>query len=298
MHDAMGLAFAFGYAFFWAAASIALRQLSTRLAPFFVIGVRALIGTVVIIPMALIVAPEDFRLLNFSRLIPLVGSIVLGGVIGSTLSVYSMKLLGVARSFPISNASPLFTYLFSYLMLGERLRWVMIPGTFLVLAGVYLIARPSVPSPRDVPDSLPPRTRAIGVAMALGAAISWGVGSVILAPGLVGINTIVANTVRVSSVGIIATTIAGFRGELGAIRSLDRRTVLLFLLVGTLGHAGVSTMYVSAVKLIGPNLTAIIGTTAPMYALPLSLLLLREKPRPIVWVGTALTIAGILLVLQ
>ena len=50
---------------------------------------------------------------------------------GSICNVYSLRLIGVTRSLPISNASPLFAILFSYLLLGETIQWQMLPGTLI-----------------------------------------------------------------------------------------------------------------------------------------------------------------------
>lgn len=294
MHYTLGLIFAFGYTLTWAATSLVLRSLSKRHDPFLVIGIRGVVGTLVIVPVALLTGWEEFSLLTPTRLAYLIGSVIIGGVLGSTCSVYSLKLLGVGRSFPIANANPLFTYLFSFLLLGERIPRIMLPGTLLVMAGVYLIARTNNDKSSEQPSS---HDLFLGVVAALGAAMCWGLNGVILAPGLEGISSVVANSVRVPTVGLLATGIAGLRGQWGSLHHPDRRTVMLFLLVGTLGYALVSTLYVSAVKYAGPSLSAIIGTTAPMFALPLSMLFLHERPTRATLAGTVLTIAGIILVL-
>ena len=58
-----------------------------------------------------------------------------------------------------------------------------------------------------------------------------------------------------------------------------------------------STLYVESIKLVGVTLTATIGATAPLYAAPLSALLLREPPSPLTAVGTLLAVAGVILVI-
>jgi drug/metabolite transporter (DMT)-like permease len=141
MSSTLGLIYAFSYTAIFAASNIMLRSLARTLSPSLVIGLRALIGLLFVVPIAVFTAPGDYALLTPERLLYLCGSVAIGGVIGSTANVYSLRTVGVARSFPISNASPLFTMLFGVLLLGETLAWRTVPGALLVLAGAYLIVR-------------------------------------------------------------------------------------------------------------------------------------------------------------
>ncbi len=296
MTHIIGLSYAFGNAITFAATNIGMRSLSRRLEPFWVVGVRGIVGTFVMVPLALLVGRDQFHLMTPMRLLYLCGSVILGGVLGTTCNVYALRILGVGRAFPITNANPLFAILFSFLLLDESIRPILIPGALLVIAGVYLISRPRHDI-KETEEKLSPRQIAVGVAMAVGAALFWGLNAVIVAPGLEGINPIVANSVRVPTVGVLSSGIAALRGEWDAARDLSRRQVLIILFIGTIGYAGTSTFYVAAVQSIGPSLAAIIGTTAPLFALPMSILLLGERPTRSMLVGTLLTVAGIILVL-
>jgi drug/metabolite transporter (DMT)-like permease len=77
----------------------------------------------------------------------------------------------------------------------------------------------------------------------------------------------------------------------------NRRTLWYLILGGLLGWVVVGTLYVESIKLVGPTFTAIIGATAPLYAAPLSALLLREPPSVMTVAGTLLAVAGVILVL-
>ena len=141
MSQSTGLLYAFGYTISWAIAGVLLRSLSQRMDPFLIVGIRAIVGTLVIVPLALLTGWDELSLLTPGRLVYLIGSVIIGGVIGSTCSVYGFRVLGLQRALPITNASPIFSYLFSWLLLGEGVRWVVVPGTALTLLGVYLIGR-------------------------------------------------------------------------------------------------------------------------------------------------------------
>jgi drug/metabolite transporter, DME family len=75
---------------------------------------------------------------------PAIGYFVLAGIfapgIGRTLSYVGIERVGVARSVPIVNASPIFASIFAVVYLGEA--WVVqnIAGTLLVICGVIMLS--------------------------------------------------------------------------------------------------------------------------------------------------------------
>jgi uncharacterized membrane protein len=60
--------------------------------------------------------------------------------IGRTLSFVGIERIGVARSVPIVNSSPIFASLFAVIFLGEVWAGQNIVGTLLVIAGVVLLS--------------------------------------------------------------------------------------------------------------------------------------------------------------
>ena len=295
----MGYFFAFGQAFTWACTSLILRSLSTKLDPFLVNGLRAAFGLLFIIPMVAIMgAWGDYQLITWPRLGALAGSVVIGGVFGDALYVHSLKLLGVGRAFPITNTFPLFTVFFSFLLLGSELNWMMLAGAILTLLGVYFISRPKEHL-ENLGTALPTGQLLKGTLVALGAAVAWGLTTVILSFGLRGsINPAVANSVRVPFVVLFSSlgTLRN-RGARQSWKNLNRRTLLLLFLGGILGWGISGSQYLTAVQLIGPSKTAIISTTSPLFGVALSIPIFRERPTKYVWLGTILTIIGIVLVI-
>lgn len=70
----------------------------------------------------------------------------------------------------------------------------------------------------------------------------------------------------------------------------------LVSIAGLFGYGVASLLYVASIKLVGATIGAVIGSTAPLFALPISMIYLREK---VTWkglVGTMATIIGIWLV--
>ena len=75
---------------------------------------------------------------------PAVGYFIAGGVfapaIGQTLGYIGMERIGVARSAPIVNTSPIFSSLFAVFFLGELWTGQNMLGTGLVIAGVIVLS--------------------------------------------------------------------------------------------------------------------------------------------------------------
>lgn len=70
----------------------------------------------------------------------------------------------------------------------------------------------------------------------------------------------------------------------------------LLALNGLLGWALAGSLWVSSIQLIGPSKASIIGSTAPLFAVPLGMIFLKERPSRYTLTGTLLTMAGVILV--
>jgi len=61
-------------------------------------------------------------------------------VIGGTMFLVGLMMIGASRASPISSGTPFFTMLLAYLLLGEKMKKSYIIGGLLVVAGVILIS--------------------------------------------------------------------------------------------------------------------------------------------------------------
>jgi drug/metabolite transporter (DMT)-like permease len=86
------------------------------------------------------------------------------------------------------------------------------------------------------------------------------------------------------------------RGE-QPVRPLTPRSIGIVAAAGVLGTGLGSILFIYAVADIGAAKTAFLTTSAPVFALPMGVIFLSEKLTARTLLGTAVTIAGIWLVL-
>ena len=139
---AMGIVVAFAHAVCWSVTSILLRHLSQRLDPFVLNGLRALLGAVVLVVWFLAAGAPGASTFTPTRILLIVAAIVVGGLVGDTCSVIALRLVGVARTVPVTCSFPIFTMLFAFLLLGEAPPLLAAVGALLVVAAGAVLSLP------------------------------------------------------------------------------------------------------------------------------------------------------------
>jgi drug/metabolite transporter (DMT)-like permease len=107
---------------------------------FTIITFQNLIGAIYFIPLFLIVDLEHFQTvnLNVEILRPLLALAILASSLAFMLFTYGIRELGIVKANAISNAIPIFTAVFAYFLLDERLTVINITGIFIVITGLLL----------------------------------------------------------------------------------------------------------------------------------------------------------------
>jgi uncharacterized membrane protein len=215
-------------------------------------------------------------------------------VVGDTLYFRSMDLAGVSWAMPVASISPLWAVLLAAWFVDEPLTATLLLGTVLVVAGVILLSRTAGQSSGG--RAIEPAARRAGLLLALLVSVLWAIGQVALKPATAGIHSVVANSVRqpMGMLMLLGLTIVRRQGH--TLRTLDRRSwwvIILASLVGT----GVGTLFfVMAVQMVGAGRNAVLTSTAPLMAIPFSMMWLKERPTRWTLAGTVLTTVGIGLV--
>jgi inner membrane transporter RhtA len=190
------------------------------------------------------------------------------------------------------------------IFVGEVIIVSRIIGVVVAVAGVILLSRSQslVEAPRNCvvseesEDSPQTCTDWLGIGMALLAALCWATGSVLLQRGVEGIDPIDANFVRMVFGSALFVPIVSVSLRRGMPRPTGRAARIV-LVAGLFGMTIGSLLYTYSVKLVGAAIAALMGSTSPLFALPISILALKEGFSPKSILGAVLTVTGVILVI-
>jgi uncharacterized membrane protein len=215
-------------------------------------------------------------------------------VVGDTLYFRSMDLAGVSWAMPVASINPLWAILLASLLMGEPLTWQLLAGALLVVVGVVLVGRPARPTKDGNPVDR--QARQAGLLMALVVSVLWAIGQVSLKPAAEGVHSAVINSVRQPLAALMLLGLTLRRGQWQALRGLNRRSWAIIIAASLVGTGFGTLFFVMAIQMTGAGRTAVLTTSAPIMAIPFSMLWLRERPTPWTLFGTLLTVLGIVLV--
>jgi drug/metabolite transporter (DMT)-like permease len=235
------------------------------------------------------------RVPNLSAVLGLAGSGTLGLAVGDTLYIRSLRHVGVNRALPISTALyPLLTFALAVALLGEHLSVMVLAGTVLIVVGVTLIVTAErLPSATILHDAAEVR---LGLGLVGLASALWACASVWLRSAADGVQPALAQAVRLPVAAFVTMLVARGTGNGWSPARYGRRSIGALILTGVLGSGVGSILFVIAVQHSGAARTAVLSSTAPLFALPMAAAMLGERVTPRVLMGTALSVAGIWLV--
>ena len=222
----------------------------------------------------------------------LVVSVILGAVLGDFFYLTAQERIGVSYAFPIAMSFPIFTYLLAIAVGLEVPLLSRSVGIILAVVGVILISKEQG---QNEDRSVKRKLDKAGVGLALLVAILYAIGTILLQVGVKDISPIDGNFVRVAfgSVAFIPMfLVAKHRG----MPTPPKRTVKIIAIAGLFGMGLGSLLYVSTVKFVGAAVTSVIGSLSPLFALPISIIFLKERITRVAMIGVAVTITGVILV--
>ena len=208
--------------------------------------------------------------------------------IGRTMSYIGIEKIGVARSVPIANCSPIFASIFAVIFLAEV--WVPqnIVGTFLVISGVIALSM-----------AKPARGewRKLDVIYPLIGAMAFGASAILRKGGLDYVaSPVMAAAVTAASAAVFSFVLLQFRGGREALKLTNRSAAWLFTAALFNTAATLSVFYAlhhGKVVIVEP-----LVSSNPVLTLLFTSIFLRdlEALNLRVIVGALLTVAGTILV--
>ena len=202
----------------------------------------------------------------------------LGNVIGDSLFILSIKVMGPSLALALSSTYSVFTLIFSVSLMGEAVSLPLILGLLLVLSGVFTIY---LTIPKGV---------LLGFLAAILCAIIWGF---YVAIAKIPLQIFSAAELQFSRGIFLASMLAPI--ALRNIRKYEREHLVFLTAGGTFGLVVGYYSLLKAVELIGAAAGAAISAAAPALTPIFSKIALREKLSEKHIIGILLTILGIAL---
>jgi len=223
-------------------------------------------------------------------------SMLFGLGLGDSLYFEALKRIGVSRAMPISMAYPVLAAIGAVVLLHESLGPLAAVGIALTLGGVYLVAaRPRAEAEKKLVVG---SSYWSGVALAVAAALSWSCSTLALGPALALVDVPTVSAIRTplaSAVLFAAAARSGVMPSRGAL--LRGRVPGLVLATGAASVVSTGAFVVS-VALAGAGRAAVLTATSPLFAVPLSVLLLGEPGDWRIVAGTLASVIGVILLAQ
>lgn len=217
-----------------------------------------------------------------------VGRLILIGMLGTALAFF-FYFEGVRRTSAIDavlclQIEPVYSILVSWLVLGHRPTLRRVGAVAVLLAGIWIAVRGG-----GLRDPL-------GVGLLLVTPLCWQASHLVVLRGLRGVDPLVLTGARYLYGGLLLA--AGWLASGGAARlpaGPELATLLPVLAVQgvVLSYAGTLLWYQAIARLDLARATAIVVPSVPVLSLLVSFVLVGEVPTAAQWLGTALTVAGV-----
>jgi len=293
-----GLIAGLSVAAFSAANSLIVRWIGARIPPITLNAWRCTVAALIFLPLwwsSSGVVPGAHALLWIGL------SVLFSIVIGDTSFFLAIKKIGVSKAMPIAKTYPVFTVLLSRLLLNESLSVLKMLGVALAVGGTALMSR-RAPSATDGTTTIEEDVRKSarehrnGFLIAIGTAVAWAVGAVILRVSLTTADVVTVSFFKTVIAGVLLATLSARVDHVPVQAVLLDRTKLLLAGATGITLAGAALLLVYSTSLVGAGAAAVYSGLAPLFAVPLGVLIFKERMSIPAAVGCALAIGGIICV--
>ncbi len=286
----LGISIGLFTAFLWGISTNVYKSQSDSATPLAISTIKMWLSFVFMLVIVLLPFRTTPLYVPLESLLFLIASVAIGLVVGDLGYLISQARIGVSYAFPIANIYPITTYIIAIFLVSEAAIPLRFIGVIIAIVGVGLISNAQAKSEdgENLKDL-------IGLGLALLAAICWSFGTVFLQIGVTGIDPIDANFVRMafgSAIFLPIVLSAKYKG----MRTPPRKSTKMILAGGFLGMTVGSLLYTYTVNLIGAAVSSLLGSTAPLFALPISIFFLKERYTPKSILGALLTVLGVIMV--
>jgi drug/metabolite transporter (DMT)-like permease len=272
-------------ALFWGGTFIATRIAAQTFEPFMGASIRYLIASVVLVPMAYQVN-RTFHSVSRKQFWQLC---LLGfsGIFAYNFFFFKgLKLVPASHGALLVALNPIMVMLLSAWQYGERIRGIKVAGILISLMGVVLVI--SRGHPLQLFNSFE-----WGDAFMLGCPVTWAIYTLAGKAALKNTTPLEASA-WASITGLAMLLIfAGFESYPTVVTG---KVWIALSYLGLIGTVLAFVWYYEGVSKLGVTRTAIFNNLVPVFALLLSVVILKEEVFWYSWLGAALVITGVVII--
>jgi len=307
--------------------NVLYRKTERYASPTFINFFRTALGTITffLVAVVLSILPYLF-LVPWELWVILFVSFLFGQVIGDTAYFKAQKELGTTIALAISMTFPLFTFILSLIFLNRPFEIKMILSLIFIGLGIVIIGKYKIKAENN--NSLKTNSenflrkkklqgiiahtsiKAIGYSLV--ASLGWAMGIVIidyatkqidLILNAEGVTSIISNVIRFPfALAILFLMVCRENHAAGrnqTIFSLKKpsQTWLILLLASIIGTSLGAYLYTEATRTAGAIVMSLLASASPLFSLPLTYWVNKEKITIQSFLGIILTIIGIIFIL-
>lgn len=299
--------------------NVIFKRTEQEASPTFINFIRTGIGTLTFFIIALI-----FNVFLYIFLLPwelwliLFTSFIFGQIIGDTAYFIAQKELGTTLALAISMIFPLITFILSIIFLNEPFDLRVILSLLLIGLGIYIIGkskvRVNIPSELTIHSKNDQFKRSISrikaISFGIIAAFGWAVGLVIIDFATNEINqilsieelsSIIGNVIRFPFALIILLSMVlreNYRTKpINTNIKRSRNTWALLVIGAIIGTSIGAYVYTEAARVAGATIMSLIASASPLFSLPLTYFINKEKITKFGFLGVVLTILGVIVII-
>ena len=248
------------------------------------------LGAALLALMALVAARGSWTWPSAGQLLALIGSSMVGIVLGDSFIYAAMRRLGPRRTALLYTTWAPFAALMGYLILGEDLSPTKAAGVLLVVAGAFLAI-----SYRDAGNASEKIEGSLGVGILLGLLGGLcAAGAVLIVRPVMaaGVDPAAAATIRAAAglVGLVVLSqVPGFTSPGRINGPIAVRSVAS----GLLGMGAGMTLVLFALSMRPVGVVSTLSSMTPVLILPLLWLVHGARPAPLAWIGALVAVIGV-----
>jgi drug/metabolite transporter (DMT)-like permease len=289
----LGIAFGILSAFLFAVQNVMFKSQKDGITPTAANTIKILLGFVVVSVIIVLPFRPTSNPIPLDSVLVLAISVLFGAAFGDLAYLTSQNRVGVSVAFPIAHTFPIFTYLFSILFLSEQFFITRLFGIFLAVLGVLFVSKQENAG-KEPDEFLDKGIDQIGIALAVLTSVMLAIATLLIQVGMAEIDPIDGQFIRMFFGSLMMVPLFILSRKQG--ESLPARKVTKVIVIASLfGFAFGSLFFVASIKYAGATLSAVVGTTATLFALPLSFSHLKEHITSNVVLGTIIAVIGVTL---